>query len=279
VTSGPAEWEWDPTLFAGAAPYYDRGRLPYAPGLVDAFAATFALDGTDRLLDVGCGPGTVALRLAHIFREVVGVDADAEMLTEAGRLASERQVDNAHWIQLRAEQLPDELGEFRIVTFAASFHWMDRAVVAAAVRRMLAPGGAVVHVDGRHQHGLGPVPELPSPPREEMGRLRRDYLGEDRRAGAGIRNASPDDEARVFREAGYAGPDVVLVPDGRVIERSIDDLVAETFSMSSSAPHLFGARVGEFEADLRRLLSSAAPAGRFGEQLPDNHLYVWRPVS
>ncbi len=25
-------WTWDPTLFAGAAPYYEKGRLPYAPG-------------------------------------------------------------------------------------------------------------------------------------------------------------------------------------------------------------------------------------------------------
>ena len=32
-----SEWEWDETLFAGAAAYYDRGRLPNAPGLADAF--------------------------------------------------------------------------------------------------------------------------------------------------------------------------------------------------------------------------------------------------
>ena len=46
-------------LFAGAAGYYEQGRLPYAPGLADAFARPLALDGQGRLLDVGCGPGTV----------------------------------------------------------------------------------------------------------------------------------------------------------------------------------------------------------------------------
>ena len=38
------EWEWDETLFAGAAAYYDRGRLPNAPGLADAFEQAFGLD-------------------------------------------------------------------------------------------------------------------------------------------------------------------------------------------------------------------------------------------
>ncbi len=31
-------WSWDESLFAGAAGYYEQGRLPYAPGLADAFA-------------------------------------------------------------------------------------------------------------------------------------------------------------------------------------------------------------------------------------------------
>ena len=65
------DWKWDPSLFAGAAAYYDRGRLPYAPGLANAMADALHLDGTGRLLDVGCGPGTVARRLAHVFAEVV----------------------------------------------------------------------------------------------------------------------------------------------------------------------------------------------------------------
>ncbi len=32
---GWQDWEWDETLFAGAAPYYTEGRLPYAEGLAD----------------------------------------------------------------------------------------------------------------------------------------------------------------------------------------------------------------------------------------------------
>jgi hypothetical protein len=92
----------------------------------------------------------------------------------------------------------------------------------------------------------------------------------------GIRNSSPNDEAVVFRAAGFTGPELVVVPDGRTVVRSTDDLVAETFSLSSMAPHLFGDRLAQFEADLRRLLAEASPDGGFAVRLPDNELKIWR---
>jgi ubiquinone/menaquinone biosynthesis C-methylase UbiE len=93
---------------------------------------------------VGCGPGTVALRLADLFAEVVGVDADRGMIEEATWLAAKRDLANARWLRLRAEELPAGLGTFRYATFAQSFHWMDRELVAAQVFDMLEPGGAFV---------------------------------------------------------------------------------------------------------------------------------------
>ena len=149
LTRVSSEWTWDETLFAGAARYYDVGRLPYPPDLAGALARSLGLDGAGRLLDVGCGPGSVSLRLAGLFEEVVGLDPDTGMLEEARRLAQERGVGNARFVQGRAEGLPAGLGRFRVVTFAASFHWMDRPVVAGLVRSVLTTGGAVVHVDDR----------------------------------------------------------------------------------------------------------------------------------
>ena len=142
-----ADWEWDDTLFLGTAAHYQRGRLPYAPGLADLLAEVLGLDGRGRLVDVGCGPGTLALSLAHLFREIVGVDPDSGMIAEAERGAAERGVTGkAQWVRARAEDLPAGLGTFTVATFGQSFHWMDRDLVAATVKDMLQSGGALVHI-------------------------------------------------------------------------------------------------------------------------------------
>jgi len=279
------DWEWDETLFAGAAPFYVKGRLPYSPGLADALAQALGLDGRGRLLDVGCGPGVVTLRLAHLFERVTGIDPDAGMIAEAERLAREKGVANASWVRMRAEDLPAGLGWFRVVTFAASFHWMDRPRVAGAVCTMLEAGGVAVQVDapGYRPDELdeaasrAPLPH-PLPPEAPIIELRRRYLGSDKRAGRGIRNTSPAGEDAVFQAAGFAPAQEVVVPGGRRLDRTIDDIVAGVFSSSATAPHLFGDPLAHFEADLRSLLAEASPSGLFSVRLPDNTLRIWRPT-
>ncbi len=276
---GWESWDWDDSVFRGTAAYYRTGRYPYAPGLAEALATRLGLDGSGRLLDVGCGPGTVALAFAHLFEAVVGLDPDPDMIAEAERAAAEAGVGTASWVQARAESLPDGLGLFRVVSFAQSFHWMDRPRVAAAVRRMLEPAGAVVLVDR-----AGPLPnsELPDDdhppvPEEAIDELRIRWLGPDRRAGQGLRNTSPSGEDDVFGAAGFGPEDTLVVPDGRAIHPTIDQVVARVFSSSWTAPHLFGARAPEFEQQLRVLLRDASPDGRFTVRLPDNRLRIWPP--
>lgn len=280
-SGGRESWQWDASLFAGTATHYVQGRLPYAPRLVETLAETLGLEGRGRLLDVGCGPGVIALRCAHLFERVVGLDPDPDMLAEAARLAREQGVSNASWVCRRAEELPAELGQFRVVTFAASFHWMDRPRVASAVRSMLDAKGAAVQVDApayRPDEAAADT-ELPHPfpPQDVIVNLRQRYLGPDRRAGQGIRNTFPGNEDAVFRSVGYRPAERVVVPDRRVVDRTIDDLVAEVLSTSSSAPHLFGSHLQAFEADLRAVLAAASPTGLFSVRLPDNILSVWRP--
>jgi SAM-dependent methyltransferase len=272
-----AGWQWDDTLFTGTAAYYQRGRLPYAPGLADALAKALPLDGQGRLIDVGCGPGTIALNLAHLFREVVGVDPDSGMIAEAGREATLAGVTGkTQWVRARAEELPAGLGTFTVATFAQSFHWMDREPVAT-VKDMLRPGGVLVHIsdlknEPRTTDGL-PYPPVPYAAMDEL--VRR-YLGPVRRAGQGLLpQGTPGGEAAVFARAGFSGPQRHVVPGGQALVRTGDDVVAGVFSMSFSAPHLFGSRRDDFEADLRRLLREASPSGRFSERLPSTEVFVW----
>ncbi|MCZ4096756.1 class I SAM-dependent methyltransferase [Streptomyces sp. So13.3] len=272
------DWEWDDTLFLGTATYYGRGRLPYAPGLADLLATAVQLDGRGRLLDVGCGPGTPALSLAHLFGEIVGLDPDGGMLAEAERGAARAgAARKARWVQARAEELPVGLGEFTVATFGQSFHWMDRDLVAATVRDMLRPGGALVHISDlkteiRTVNGL-PYPAVPY---AAIDTLVRHHLGPVRRAGRGVlTHGTPGDEAAVLTRAGFSGPQRHVVPGGQALERTSDDIVAWAFSMSSSAPHLFGPHRDDFEADLRRLLRDVSPADRFSERQPGTEVFVW----
>ncbi|SOE06834.1 class I SAM-dependent methyltransferase [Streptomyces sp. Ag109_G2-15] len=273
------DWVWDETLFAGAAPYYDRGRLPYAPTLVPVLADVLGLDGTGRLLDVGCGPGTVAVPLAPLFGEVVGVDPDPGMIGEAARRAAAAEgAVKSRWVRIRAEDLPADLGTFTVAVFAQSFHWMDRDLVAGTVRGMLRPGGALVHLSDLKGEPLD-VEGLayPGVPHGAIGELVKQYLGPVRRAGRGVLpDGTPGGEAAIIARAGFLGPERHVVPGGQVLERSEDDVVASTFSMSYSAPGLFGPQRDAFETDLRRLLRSSSPTGRFCERGPSTEVFVWR---
>lgn len=269
------EWQWDSTLYQGSAPYYVRGRVGYPVALAETLAERLGLDGSGRLLDVGCGPGSLTLLLAGHFARAVGVDADQGMLD----VAAESGAANVDWVRLRAEQLPAGLGRFRVVTFAQSFHWFDRDLVAATVRGMLDAGGACVHVHATTHQGVDTDADLPypRPPHAEIAELVRSYLGPVPRAGLGPSpKRAGGQETAIYRGAGFAGPERFVIP-GWPVTRTVDDVVAATFSLSSSTPHLFGADRAAFEADLRGLLARSARDGRFGEWMREIAVDIWRP--
>ena len=266
--------ERNPDLYTGAAPYYVVGRVAYPTELADRIAAELALDGTGRLLDVGCGPGSLTLLLAGRFTAAVGVDADPGMLREADRLAREAGVTNIAWRQLYAEALPADLGRFRLVTFAQSFHWMDQRRVARAVHGMLTPDGASVHVHATTHRGIETEAELPlpSPPYPALDELSRRYLGPPPRRSGGPGTSGESD---VYRAAGFRGPTSITVARP-VVTRTAEEVVAAHLSLSTSTPHLFGDRLAGFLDEAHALLDAASPTGEFSEQLREVAADIWR---
>lgn len=209
--------------------------MPYPPTLADALRDELGLDGTGRLLDVGCGPGSLTHLLAPLFAEAVGVDASAAMLREAEAEAA----PNERFVHARAEALP-ELGTFRAITLAQSFHWMDQPAVARSLYGLLEPGGALVHVGATTHEGDGDVP------RDEIEQLIRRYLGE--------RPGGRSDERVNLSAAGFAGPVEIEIRRRDELERTPDDVVASVFSLSYASPERFADRREEFERALRALL-------------------------
>jgi ubiquinone/menaquinone biosynthesis C-methylase UbiE len=96
--------------------------------------------GDERAIDVGTGAGTLALALAPLVREVVGVDVVPELLEAARRGAPE----NVSFVEADATALPFEAGSFDLACCRRTLHHVARPeLVVAELARITRPGGAV----------------------------------------------------------------------------------------------------------------------------------------
>ncbi|HLK77455.1 MAG TPA: methyltransferase domain-containing protein [Streptosporangiaceae bacterium] len=269
---------YDPTIYLGSAPHYRCGRPAYSPELEAALTQQTGLDGNGRLLDVGCGPGVLTVRLAHLFTQAVGLDPDAGMLAEGRRAAGERKVGNIRWVQGLAEDLPAVApGPYRMVTFGQSFHWTDERSVAEAVYDMLEPGGAlalIVHtVAGRPRP---PDPGVPAIPHDEIKVLVQKHLGSTRRAGQGIVPERTHRFEDVLARTRFGVPRQFFLPGIPDLLRDSQSVLSGYLSLSSAAPHLFGDRLEDFAGEVRALLSSRSADGVFWDWPGDTEVVLAR---
>lgn len=99
-----------------------------------------------RVLDAGCGPGSITLGLAEAVAPapVVGVDIEPRQVEAARALAAERGVANVRFEVADATAPPFEDGAFDAVfAFTLLEHLPDPAAVVRTFRRLLAPGGVL----------------------------------------------------------------------------------------------------------------------------------------
>jgi SAM-dependent methyltransferase len=269
---------YDPTIYLGSAAHYRYGRPAYPPQLEAVLAQKAGLDGNGRLLDVGCGPGVLTVRLAHLFAQAVGLDPDADMLAEGRRAADENRVRNIRWVQGLAEDLPAAApGPYRLVTFGQSFWWTDQRPVAAAVYDMLGPGGAlalIAHtVTGRPRP---PDPGVPAIPHDEIKALVERYLGSSQRAGQGTAPRGTHRFEDVLARTGFGVRQQFFVPGIPDLLRDSESVLSGYLSMSFSAPHLFGDRLDDFAREVRALLAKRSAGGLFWDWPGDTEVILAR---
>ena len=99
-------------------------------------------------LDLGCGAGHAAFRLAPLVQKVVACDLSDAMLSVVAAEAQARGLDNLVTKCSAAETLPCPTAAFDVVvTRYSAHHWHDWAGGLAQMRRVLKPGGAAVFMD------------------------------------------------------------------------------------------------------------------------------------
>ncbi|MEI7924631.1 MAG: methyltransferase domain-containing protein [Chloroflexota bacterium] len=99
-----------------------------------------------RLLDVGCGPGTITTGLARAVApgEVVGIDVSAEVVESARVHAAEVGVTNARFETANVYELPYETASFDVAHAHQVMQHLTNPVDALReMRRVVRPGGLV----------------------------------------------------------------------------------------------------------------------------------------
>jgi SAM-dependent methyltransferase len=140
----------------------------------------------DRLVDIGCGPGTAVRTAAGRCADVTGVDPAPEMLRLGRWITAARRIANVTFREGSAEALPLPDASVTVAWALSSVHhWPDRAAGLAEAARVLAKGGRILLAErlvkpgarGHAAHGLS---------RDEASRLTADL------AVAGFTGASCD---------------------------------------------------------------------------------------
>jgi len=127
----------------------------------DAFGQWLNLSPGQALLDVACGSGGPALRIAAMTGvSVIGVDVHERAIATGNALAAERGL--AHAAEFRvaaaAEPLPFSDGTFDAITcIDAINHLPDRRRVIAEWARLLKPAGRLLFTDPIIVNGPSPM--------------------------------------------------------------------------------------------------------------------------
>ncbi|GHJ43680.1 methyltransferase [Catellatospora sp. TT07R-123] len=242
------------TLFAGTEEDYSTYRPPHPAVFVNHVAG---LHPGGAVLDLGTGPGSLALGLATRDRHVVGIDASPKMIEIARNRAAEEGFGDE--VEFRVGDVHELIGLPKVagVVIGDAFHWFDRASVVRQLDELVVPGGFVAimmsFAAGSAKPWWYPLAD----------RVIHRHLGIVRRAGPdALHHEQPGgDHETVLRSSAFNAL-TVMRTDVR-LSMSLDQVMGLQYTQAYSSPAVLGDRLAEFDADLRRLLLAAEPGGMF----------------
>jgi SAM-dependent methyltransferase len=129
---------------------WNRNVYGRRTGQAAAFLAPHLRPGM-RLIDCGCGPGSITADLARMVApgDTIGVDLRVDALGQARDVARERGVSNLSFQAASIYRLPHADGSFDAAFACAVLqHLADPVAALTEIRRVLKPGGFVGIADG-----------------------------------------------------------------------------------------------------------------------------------
>jgi SAM-dependent methyltransferase len=244
--------------FATTAEFYEQYRPPYPAEFFRTVAQTLALSKQHALIDLGTGPGPLALGFAPYVGRVVGVDPEPTMLA-AARAAAARAGVEVTFIEGRAEDLPADVGRFDVVTIGRALHWMDRDALGPMFARLVAPGGSVVVCATFSAHGDR------NPWLADYDAARRRWSDATLLSGSDRGRETHRNLADVLGPAGFGVVDAVRVETTHQV--SAQDLARRVLTFSSSSPAALGDKVDAVLADVEARLLPFSRDGVLTEAL------------
>ncbi|GGS52181.1 MULTISPECIES: class I SAM-dependent methyltransferase [Actinokineospora] len=212
--------------------------------VIDVVAAAVAGVARPRIVDLGCGPGSLATRLAAALphAEIVGIDADPLLLD----LAASAGGSGVRFVRgLLNEPGWDSCldGPWDAVVSSTALHWLEHSQLAdvfATAAERLRPGGVLVNADNMH---------LPEPLRE--------YGNLVRKARAARVGVTDNEDWRAWWEAILADVD--------------DETAREHSALAISHDSSSDLTVDQYTELLRKAgFTAAGPVWQFG----DDHVLV-----
>ena len=210
-------------------------------------ASRLGLTRQTNMLDVGCGPGNLAVGFAPFVGTCRAIDLEPEMLRIARATAAEANV-SIQFEQMAVEELEAKDGAFDFVTIGRALHWLAHEATLAVFEQAIAAGGRIAI--------CGSV-TTDAPWVTRFREVRRAW-------------SSDPDETRYrpdldqwFQASRFRRLDEISVRSQTHV--TVDQLIGRALSFSITSPAVLGERRAEFESELRAALQEFVVDGLIKE--------------
>lgn len=248
-----------PGLFYGTYRYYAKYRPGIPDKVIDIIVKHFNISPNNRIIDIGCGTGQVALAMEGRCSEMVCLDPDPNMLKQAKKATKNSKIKLV-WLNYDSQDLgkiKKNIGTFKIAAICRAFHWMNQEQVLKDLDDLIdEDGGIAIFSDGSFWTGQEKW-------QQAVRKIVQKYLGEERRAGD-----------KPFKQSDEPWEDIIFRSSFKCIKTqqvlitrgwNIKNITGWLFSSSFARPDYFGDQLPAFKRDIRDALLSLNPSGVFQE--------------